>query len=183
MSIVWIVLYISRTPLSNNSRRRYATPDTGLSCKEHYPLCRATPGKLFCMNMHIYMHIYRAYYAICAVQFVLESVTIHWGMGDLSGTIHLNKTNSPSPSSYGLPITLLQEWDFVGLPCHTGIFSGLYFCRTRACFHSSSQLICITSLLCPENTVSLSCSTASGSYYTSTPLPQGSLSPGGGGMI
>lgn len=99
MSKVWIVLDISRTPLSNNSRRSYATPDTGLSCKEHYPLCRATPGKLLCMTMYIYMHIYRTYYAICAVQFVLESVTIHCAMGDLPGTIHLNKTTPHLPAA------------------------------------------------------------------------------------
>lgn len=60
------------------------------------------------------MHIYKAYYAVCAVQFVLESVTIHWDMGDLPGTIHLNKTNSSSPSSYGLSITLLLEMGLYG---------------------------------------------------------------------
>lgn len=27
-------------------------------------------------------------------QFVLESVTIHWGVGDLPGTVHLKNTNS-----------------------------------------------------------------------------------------
>ena len=49
MSIVWVVLDISRTPPSSNSRRRYPTPDTVFSCRQHYPLCRATPAKLFCM--------------------------------------------------------------------------------------------------------------------------------------
>ena len=53
------------------------------------------------------MYIPKAYYAIYTAQFVLESVTIHWGVGDLPGTVHLNNTNSPSSSSYRLPITLL----------------------------------------------------------------------------
>lgn len=67
-----------------------------------------------------------------------------------------------------IPINLQHEMYFMPhIHLHVGNFYGLILFRLCACCHSCCECRYATSLLCPENTISLSSSTISGSYLSS----------------
>lgn len=90
-----------------------------------------TESALFCL------HVYR-----CR--------TFYWGVGSLSNTTHLEKTDSPSPSSHPL-LMALQLWMGLHEPFpHLCQKFGLAWSCTDLvpCSHSGCVFICAAALLC-----------------------------------
>lgn len=115
----------------------------------------------------------------------LWSMALHWNLVNPPWATTLNEIDSSllSPKEkmllcYQLSIGLSYGSDFVPISLlHVGCLSGLSLHRSCTSWLNYYELICAASLLCPENTLSLS-STTSGSNTLFSPLPKWPLNFG-----